>query len=123
MLNSRPLFGKFRPLNKEQGGRIMIENILDRRANQYSVTNVTAIIEPAAADNSVAGATQFDPDDPAITTWYEERQKVSVKEAIAWGNAFEFAVTLVLLDYEDPMAIAEAMLGGGTDRWPPAFSA
>ena len=99
----------------------MIENILDRRANQYLVTKVTAIIEPAAADNSVAGATQFDPDDPAITTWYEERQKVSVKEAIAWANAFEFAVTLVLLDYEDPMTIAEAMLGG-TDRWPSAFS-
>ena len=91
----------------------MIENILDRRGNQYLVTNVTASIEPAAADNSVAGATQFDPDDPAITTWYEERQNVSVKEAIAWGNAFEFAVTLVLLDYEDPMTIAEAMLGGG----------
>ena len=35
-----------------------------------------------------------------------------MKEAIAWANAFEFAVTLVLLDYEDPMTIAEAMLRG-----------
>ena len=91
----------------------MIENILDRRSNNYSVTNLTAFIEPAAVDNSVAGATQFDPDDPAITTWFEERQKVSLKEAIAWANGFGFAVTLVLLDYEDPQAIAEAMLGGG----------
>ena len=93
----------------------MIENILDRRANSYAVNNLTAVIEPAAADNSVLGATQFDPDDPAITTWFEERRNVSLKEALAWANAFAFPVTLVLLEYEDPMIIAKAMLGGGAD--------
>ena len=92
---------------------MMIENILDRRTNQYFVAKIAGVIEPCAVDNDVEGATQFDADDPAITTWFAERSNVSLKEAIAWGNSFAFPVTLVLFDYEDPMTIAEAMLGGG----------
>ena len=61
----------------------MIENRLDRRANSYQVTNLTAVIEPATAGNCVVGTTQFDSNDPSITTWFEERQNVSLKEAIA----------------------------------------
>ena len=96
----------------------MIENIIDHRQQKYSVTPIDAVIEPSAHDNGIPGATQFPQEDPSITTYYEDRRKLSVKEAIEWANGFQFPVTLFL--YDHPMdsievysvAELERVLGG-----------
>ncbi len=76
----------------------MIENIIDHRGNKYSAMQIKAIIEPSCNDNTCKGATQFPTDDTLMKKSYEERENISVREAIKWGNSFKFPVTLYLYD-------------------------
>lgn len=77
-----------------------ITNIIDNRVNVYCSTQIKAIIEPSCHNNDQLDAEQHSPDDPKISTYFEELNETSVVKAIEWANQFEFPVTLFLYDYE-----------------------
>lgn len=75
-----------------------IANVIDKRKRPYCSCPIHAVIEPSCADNDQPSADQYDPDDPNITTNYEEMPDTSVYLAINWANRFKFPVTLYLYD-------------------------
>jgi hypothetical protein len=78
------------------GFDIMILNIVDRRKHAYRWKKVNAIIEPTWHDNSIANSDQAEVrhEDPE----YEQREGVSVVDAVQWASALSFGVTLYLYD-------------------------
>ena len=74
----------------------MIWNVLDRRSRPYRWKRINAIIEPVWHDNACADADQAPEEDGDV--FYEEREGISVADAIAWANAFSTPVTLYLYD-------------------------
>lgn len=77
-----------------------IANVIDKRKRPYCSCPIHAVIEPSCADNSQPSADQYDPNDPNITTNYEEMPDTSIFLAISWANRFKFPVTLYLYDGE-----------------------
>ena len=77
----------------------MILNIVDRRKHAYRWKKVNAIIEPTWHDNSIANSDQAEVrhEDPE----YEQREGVSVVDAVQWASALSFGVTLYLYDFGD----------------------
>lgn len=85
-----------------------LANIIDNRRRNYCSFPIHAVIEPSCADNIIAGADYYDPNDPNITTFYEEMSDTSLYLAINWANRFKFPVTLFLYDFDaDGDEIAE----------------
>ena len=76
-----------------------LANIVDHRKRNYCSFPIRVVIEPSCADNIVAGADYYDPDDPNITTNYAEMTDTSLYLAINWANKFKFPVTLYLYDF------------------------
>ncbi|HIV76294.1 MAG TPA: hypothetical protein H9899_02095 [Candidatus Sphingomonas excrementigallinarum] len=74
----------------------MICNIIDRRTRPYRWREVNAIIEATSHDNACEDADQQRSTDDDLT--YDERENVTVAEAIAWGNEEMCPVTLYLYD-------------------------
>ena len=74
----------------------MIWNIIDRRNRPYRWKRVNAIIEAVENDNSCEDADQA-PNDPDRID-YDEREFISVAEAVAWANGQTCAVTLYIYD-------------------------
>ncbi len=74
----------------------MIFNVIDNRKRRHRWKRVNAVIEATAHDNSVNDADTV-PDSPDDIT-YEEREGVSLQEAIVWADAQPSAVTLFLYD-------------------------
>lgn len=76
----------------------MIYNIIDHRKKPYVWKRINAIVEPTWHDNSLDGdkteQTEGESD-------YDEMAGISLEEAIAWGNAFQYPVTLYLYDEGD----------------------
>jgi hypothetical protein len=74
----------------------VIENIIDRRQHQYRWKCINAIVEPTCHDNDVADSDQSErgPDDIV----YDQREDISLADAIAWANALPERVTLFLYD-------------------------
>jgi hypothetical protein len=77
----------------------MIWNVIDRRARPYRWRRINAIVEDVAHDNSCEDADQA-PDDPESVT-YDQREGISVEEAIAWAHQLAGRVTLFLYDEGD----------------------
>lgn len=76
----------------------MIWNIIDRRSQPYRWAQINAVIEATWHDNSCADtdiAPEIFGDDEVI---YEQRERVSLSEAINWANAQSCPVTLYLYD-------------------------
>ena len=73
-----------------------IWNIIERRARPYRWLRVNAIIEAVEHDNSVADADQA-PDD-ANSILYDERNSITVAEAVRWATDERSRVTLYLYD-------------------------
>lgn len=73
-----------------------IVNIVDRRKHEYRFETVNAIIEAAWHDNSCADSDQIEHDGDGPS--YEEREHVSLADALAWGGTFTEPVTLYLYD-------------------------
>lgn len=76
----------------------MIWNIIDRRKRPYRWKRVNAIIEAVESDNSCSDSDQAARADAMEAIDYEERERLSVAEAIKWANEQHCSVTLYLYD-------------------------
>jgi len=74
----------------------MICNIIDKRTKPYRWREVNAIIEATSHDNACQDADRQMPTDDDLT--YDERENVTLAQAIAWANGESSAVTLYLYD-------------------------
>lgn len=80
----------------------MIWNIIDSRTRKYRWKNINAIVEPTSNDNFTNDADQAEEYDDA---WeYDERENISVAEAVAWATSIPYPVTLYLYDEGDGTA-------------------
>jgi hypothetical protein len=76
----------------------MIWNVIDRRTRPYRWTKINAIIEATWHDNTVKD-TDLAPSVPAADEiTYEEREGISLHDAINWANNQSCPVTLYLYD-------------------------
>lgn len=76
----------------------MIWNIIDRRSRPYRWKRINAIIEATENDNSVRDADQA-PDAPQTELiLYDEREGISIAEAVKWASAQRRPVTLYIYD-------------------------
>lgn len=73
----------------------MICNVIDNRRNPHRWKRVQAIVEPTWHDNS-PDSDQAERIDDEIS--YDERDGISLAEAVAWANAFKDPVTLYVYD-------------------------
>ena len=76
----------------------MIWNIIDRRTRPYRWARINAIIEATLHDNSCAD-TDIAPSvamEDHVT--YDDREGISLNEAVNWANAQTCPVTLYLYD-------------------------
>ena len=64
----------------------MIWNIIDRRTRPYRWGRINAIIEAVEHDNSVADADQAPESGPLDVIDYDQREGVTVKEAVDWAH-------------------------------------
>lgn len=76
----------------------MITNIRDNRKNSSKSEGLDFVIEPSYADNGLPEATEYAADDPKANIYYAEMLTASISQAIAWGNSFDFPVTLFIYD-------------------------
>ena len=74
----------------------MIWNIIDNRKRRYRWKRINAIIEATWHDNPGTDSDQAEssPDDIV----YDQREGVSLADAIAWANSLPSGVTLFLYD-------------------------
>lgn len=79
----------------------MIVNIIDNRTRPYRWKSITAIVEAAFHDNSVADSDQTESQGGDIDVDYDSLEGVSLAEAVAWAQSFEGNVTLFLYDLGD----------------------
>ena len=77
----------------------MICNIRDSRSRPFRWRRVKAILEATAHDNSSPDADPAPPSDLDVT--FEERNGISIPEAVAWAEDQPSAVTLFLYDEGD----------------------
>jgi hypothetical protein len=76
----------------------MIWNIIDRRTRPYRWAQVNAIIEAVEHDNSCADADQAPEAAPDMVIDYDQREAISVEQAVKWASQQDCAVTLYLYD-------------------------
>ena len=76
----------------------MIWNVIDRRTRPYRWKRVNAIIEAVEHDNSVADADQASESSSLDVIDYDQREGVTVREAIDWANNQRCPITLYLYD-------------------------
>jgi hypothetical protein len=74
----------------------MIWNIIDKRERRYRWQRITAIVEPTWHDNTCADSDQTERAAGEIE--YDEREAISLADAIQWANEMPFPVTLFLYD-------------------------
>jgi len=84
----------------------MIVNIVDSRTRKYRWKRVQAIVEAVWHDNACNDSDQADVGDELDESYvlYEERNNLSLTEAVAWAMSLSCPVTLYLYD------------PGGTDK-------
>jgi hypothetical protein len=76
----------------------MIWNIIDERGRPHRWAKVHAIVEAAWHDNSVSGADQAPLTTAETEVTFDEREDVTVSEAVKWANSQSCPVTLYLRD-------------------------
>jgi hypothetical protein len=82
----------------------MIVNIVDFRLNSYSFLKINAVVEAAWHDNSIDGADQIvrmmnrAPAPSNDGPEHEEREHISLEEAVVWAGSFPQPVTLYIYD-------------------------
>jgi hypothetical protein len=76
----------------------MIWNIIDRRTRSYRWSSVNAIVEATWHDNSVQDADHAPPVTPESEVTYDQRESISVADAIEWASSQPCPVTLYLYD-------------------------
>ncbi|WP_067736759.1 hypothetical protein [Novosphingobium naphthalenivorans] len=76
----------------------MIWNIIDRRTRPFRWKRINAIIEAVEHDNSVADADQAPKAEPSTVIDYDQREGITVQEAVNWASQQRCPVTLYLYD-------------------------
>jgi hypothetical protein len=76
----------------------MIYNIIDKRERKYRWKRVNAIMEATWHDNTCKDTDIAEPVSADIEITYEQREGISLAEAIVWANAERCPVTLYLYD-------------------------
>jgi hypothetical protein len=74
----------------------MIWNVIDRRTSPYRWERINAVVEPTWHDDNCRDADRAEPCDGEID--YDERNSISVFEAISWAHGLPFPVTLYIYD-------------------------
>jgi len=74
----------------------MIWNIIDHRKHPYRWKMITAIMEPTWHDNSVHDSDQTEELLDDIV--YDQREEISLADAVAWVQSLPFPATLYLYD-------------------------
>jgi len=77
----------------------MIANTVDNRKRQYRWKSVLAIVEPVWHDNSCEDSDQAN--ETGSDLLCDERDEISVSEAVRWANKIDIPVTLYLRDTGD----------------------
>lgn len=73
-----------------------ILNIIDHRKRPYRFLKINAVVEPTRHDNRVKDADQASGRDEWIG--YDEREHISLSDAMAWAATIPDEVTLFLYD-------------------------
>ena len=79
----------------------MILNVIDRRRRPYRWRKINAIIESTWHDNSCQDSDQAEDSGDDDDVPYDEREGISLTEAIAWASAEKDGVTLYFYDFGD----------------------
>ena len=79
----------------------MILNVIDRRRRPYRWRKVNAIIESTWHDNGCADGDEAEDDGGDNDILYDQREDISLTDAIAWANAQADGVTLYIYDVGD----------------------
>lgn len=81
----------------------MLTNIVDRRKRPYRFMKINAVIEPARHDNSVKDSDKAKPSRKMDKAWigYDEKEHVSLADALMWATNHKDEVTLYLYDQND----------------------
>ena len=74
----------------------MIWNIIDSRKNRYRWRRTNAIVEATSHDNSKSDSDQAE--GGADDVVYDQREGISLADAIMWANSLPGGVTLFLYD-------------------------
>jgi hypothetical protein len=78
--------------------KALIYNIIDHRERPYRWKRINAIIEATSHDNTVADTDIAEPPPPEVEMIYDQREGISLNEAISWAHAEICPVTLYLYD-------------------------
>lgn len=73
-----------------------ILNIIDHRKRPYRFLKINAVIEPTRHDNRVKDADQAGGEDAWMG--YDEREHITLNDALAWAATTPDEVTLFLYD-------------------------
>lgn len=76
----------------------MIYNIVDERERKYRWKSINAIIEATWHDNSCDDTDITEGVSAEIEVTYEQRERISLKDAIDWAHGNPCPVTLYLYD-------------------------
>lgn len=78
----------------------MITNVIDRRKRPYRFKKVNAVIEPTRHDNRVKDADRAPRDREMDAQWlgHDEREHITVIDAVEWASGHNDDVTLYLYD-------------------------
>ena len=86
----------------------MILNIIDRRKRRYRWKKITAIVEPTYHDNSVQDSDQTGVPKPGFSD-YDQREEISLADAVIWANSLPYDTTLYLYDLGDGISSASEL--------------
>ena len=78
----------------------MITNVIDKRNKPYRWKTVNAVIENTWQDNSCADSDQTSKTSE-FQVPYDEKQNISVAQAMTWGMSQKADVTLYIYDKGD----------------------
>lgn len=78
----------------------MIGNIIDHRKRPYRFLKINAVIEPTRHDNRVKNSDRAKANPKQDKAWigYDEREHVSLADALQWAHNHKDTVTLYLWD-------------------------
>jgi hypothetical protein len=82
----------------------VILNIIDRRTRRYRWKQITAIVEPTYHDNSAQDSDQTEAPEHSFST-YDQKEEISLADAVAWASALPYAATLYFYDLGDGASV------------------
>lgn len=84
----------------------MIANVIDRRKREYRWKCINAIAEAVWHDNNCKDADFADPN-PQYDLDYDQRENISLNEAVEWASALKSEVTLYLYDQGEGTSVSK----------------